>query len=259
MRDFTITSYLSLLTALQNAGYRFCSYAQFNEQSFSTDDKVVVLRHDVDARPLNSLLFAQLQKERGIIGTYYFRTVKESYDTSVIKAIAGMGHEIGYHYETMDTAGGNVDEAYRQFENYLALFRNLAPITTICMHGSPLSKYDNREIWKKYSYKNLGLIAEPYFDLDFDHVFYLTDTGRRWDGDKVSVRDKAMHPISNPLFTKLRFSSTSDIVSALVANKLPNKIMLTFHPQRWNNAMLPWCKELILQNLKNLVKRFIVR
>ena len=38
--------------------------------------------------------------------------------------------------------------------------------------------------------EDYGIIAEPYFDLDFDEVFYLTDTGRRWDGDDVSVRDK---------------------------------------------------------------------
>ena len=66
----------------------------------------------------------------------------------------------------------------------------LSHVKTICMHGSPLSKWDNRDLWKKYDYRDFGIIAEPYFDVDFDEVFYLTDTGRRWDGDKVSVRDK---------------------------------------------------------------------
>ena len=58
------------------------------------------------------------------------------------------------------------------------------------MHGSPLSKWDNRYLWKKYNYRDFGIIAEPYFDVDFSEVLYLTDTGRRWDGDEVSVRDK---------------------------------------------------------------------
>ena len=43
-----------------------------------------------------------------------------------------------------------------------------------------------------YDYRDYGIIAEPYFDVDFDEVFYLTDTGRRWDGDSVSVRDKVL-------------------------------------------------------------------
>lgn len=44
---------------------------------------------------------------------------------------------------------------------------------------------------KYYDYRNYGIIAEPYFDLDFSKVLYLTDTGRRWDGNKVSMRDRS--------------------------------------------------------------------
>jgi len=83
-----------------------------------------------------------------------------------------------------------IDGAYVEFCKNLEYFRTFYPVKTICMHGSPLSKYDNRDIWNKYDYKKLGLIGEPYFDIDFSKVLYLTDTGRCWDGDKVSVRDK---------------------------------------------------------------------
>jgi len=46
------------------------------------------------------------------------------------------------------------------------------------MHGIPLSKFDNRLLWAKYDYRDFGIIAEPYFDIDFDEVLYLTDTGK---------------------------------------------------------------------------------
>src|SRR5690625_6415775 len=36
----------------------------------------------------------------------------------------------------------------------------------------------SRDLWKWYSYRDYGIIAEPYFDLDFSRVLYLTDTGR---------------------------------------------------------------------------------
>src|SRR5690625_5369394 len=68
--------------------------------------RVIRRRDDVDARKEHSLRFARIQHERGISGTYYCRLVPESCDTGVIREIAEMGHEIGYHYETMDTAGG---------------------------------------------------------------------------------------------------------------------------------------------------------
>jgi len=69
------------------------------------------------------------------------------------------------------------------------------------MHGSPLSKWDNRDLWKRYNYRDFGIIGEPYFDVNFDKVLYLTDTGRRWDGEGVSVRDKVTsveHPGKGP-------------------------------------------------------------
>lgn len=44
-----------------------------------------------------------------------------------------------------------------------------------------MSRLSNLELWKRYDYKELGIIGEPYLDVDFDEVFYLTDTGRRWD------------------------------------------------------------------------------
>ncbi len=80
--------------------------------------------------------------------------------------------------------------AIEDFERNLEKLRKFYPVKTICMHGSPLSKWDNRDLWKRYNYRDFGIIAEPYFDIDFGEVLYLTDTGRRWDGDRVSVRDK---------------------------------------------------------------------
>jgi hypothetical protein len=34
--------------------------------------------------------------------------------------------------------------------------------------------------------------------------------------------------------------------------------MITVHPQRWSSSAAPWVKELVLQNVKNLVKRIII-
>ncbi|HBQ81446.1 MAG TPA: hypothetical protein DD745_00995 [Bacteroidales bacterium] len=48
-------------------------------------------------------------------------------------------------------------------------------------------------MWKYYDYRDFGITGEPYFDVDFDKVFYLTDTGRRWDGDSFNIRDKSIN------------------------------------------------------------------
>jgi hypothetical protein len=211
--------------------------------------KFVILRHDIDALPENSLRFAQIQAEMGITGSFYFRIVPKSYNEAIIREIAKMGHEIGYHYENMDFCHGNLNSAYKDFCSNMEKIRTVVPVETICMHGSPRSGYDNRELWQKYNYRSLGIIGEPYFDIDFNSVAYFTDTGRRWNGQKYSIRDKVK---SNWHFD---FRTTKQIIDNI--NQLPHGIMFTFHPQRWTNNKVLWMKELVFQNTKNIVKRFL--
>ncbi len=248
--DFTVKKYIELIKALKVEGYVFKTYAEALESGF---ENTIVLRHDVDKLPNNSLLFATIQNKLDIKGSYYFRIVPESYDTNVIKDIANMHHEIGYHYEDLTLCNGNVENAYESFVSNLNNINSLAQVKTICMHGSPMSKWDSKDIWKEYSYKKLGIIGEPYFDTDFNNIFYITDTGRRWDGDKVSVRDK----VNSNSFSSLSFSTTDEIISAINNGKFPKSAMFTFHPQRWTDNKLFWIKELVLQRIKNIVKRLL--
>lgn len=249
--------------------------------------KRVILRHDVDRLPENSFRLAQLEYDLGISGSYYFRIVPESYNLRIMNEIAALGHEIGYHYEDVDLAApkrnngmmerwsngaglerrtsasniplfqnsnipaeGLIDAAYNSFCRNLEILRKDFEIVTACMHGSPRSKYDNRIIWQKYSYRDLGIIGEPYFDIDFNEFAYFTDSGRRWNGDKVTLRDKVNSQYS------FDFKSTQQIIDGIEI--LPDNLMFTIHPQRWNDNLLPWAKELVGQNMKNVVKRVLV-
>ena len=249
--DFTVDQYRLLLQSLIKQKYAFQTFEEFLK---APHKRAIVLRHDVDLLPYNSLAFAKIQAEHQIKGVYYFRAVPESWNEEVIKEIAALGHEIGYHYECLTTCAGNMELAVADFEKNLKALRKLAPVSTICMHGSPMSKYDSKDLWKFSDYRTFGLIGEPYFDVDFSKVFYLTDTGRRWDGGKVSVRDKV-----NASGYDVSFHTTTQIIEVCDKNDLPQQIMFTFHPQRWNNNYALWAKELVLQNLKNLIKRAVIR
>lgn len=246
--DFTVKKYTELLKSLIAQKYTFQTFEEFMT---APADRSIVLRHDVDLLPYNSLAFARIQAQHGVKGVYYFRAVPESWNVDVIQEIASLGHEIGYHYECLTTTKGNMENALKDFEKNLDTLRKLADVKTICMHGSPMSKYDSKDLWKTSDYKKFGIIGEPYFDVDFNHVFYLTDTGRKWDGDKVSVRDRVDTSF------KLTFHTTDQIISAINQNQLPEKIMFTFHPQRWNDNSFLWTKELVFQSLKNVVKKYI--
>ncbi len=246
--DFTIKTYSKVLEALMNSGYEFQRFDEFMQ---SPAKRAVVLRHDVDLLPQNSLRFAQIQADLNIKGSYYFRAVPQSWDEAIITEIAKLNHEIGYHYENLTTTNGNYDLAIQDFDKNLAALRKLAPVTTICMHGSPMSRFDSKDLWKKYQFADYGILAEPYFDVNYNEVLYFTDTGRMWNADKSSIRDKVK---TNYNFD---FKSSNQVIEGINSNSLPDQIMFTFHPQRWSSSYLAWAKEYVMQNVKNVVKRYL--
>ena len=241
MTDFTLQKFKKLLLALDGYGD-------------------IMLRHDVDLKPQNSLAIARIEHGLGWKATYYFRAVPESWDEEIIQQVSALGHEIGYHYESLTTCNGDIDAAWEDFKINLAKLQAVVgkPITRICMHGSPRSPYDSKDIWKKNDYRSLGVRFEPYMDTDFSKTFYLTDTGRRWDGYKVSVRDRIPEYQDKWIKEGLTYHSTDDIIKAAKDGTLPRNIMITTHPQRWTDNKFEWAKELLLQNSKNIIKRILL-
>ena len=120
--DFTLEKYSALLDALKTYSFQ-----------------ELIMRHDVDLKPRNSLRTAKMEAEKGINGIYYFRAVPESWDEGIIKKIASLGHEIGYHYESLTTCKGDVDKAYDDFcRNPLLLNSTIAvpkPGCRNCLSG----------------------------------------------------------------------------------------------------------------------------
>ncbi len=257
--DFSLRTYHRLLQALLESGYQFLTFEQYclaiKDQ---LPDRFIVLRHDVDLKAVNSLRTAEIEAQLGIHASYYFRIVPASNQPSIIRDIVQLKHEIGYHYEDMSIANGEVRAAIEHFSKQLAHFRQFYPVQTICMHGAPTSKYDSRLLWQHHDYHQFGIIGEPYFDIDFSQMFYLTDTGRCWDGYNVSVRDKIPHYQDLWVQQGLVYHSTGDLIYAIEQGTLPARIMITTHPQRWTNNIFSWLKELLLQSAKNTVKRFLI-
>jgi len=304
--DFNLKIYQELLKALQSQGFLFYTVSEYAEtrKEFATtsDDsrnpkssirnftlseaevpKLILLRHDVEARYGNALKLAQLQHGLGIKGTYYFRIYPHKDNEAVIRKIVALGHEIGYHYDDLTECRGDYEKAIRRFQKNLEYLRQFGPVTTATMEGAPLSGYDNRDLWAvhplvtersrsaspapssaspaprpHFHYRDFGIKTEPYFDTDFSEFFYLTDTGRRWDGWKFSVRDKIPLHQDRWIQQGLVFRGTGEIINAARAGALPARIMITVHPQRWNDAFLPWAKELVWQNVKNQGKLVLV-
>ncbi len=249
--DFTLDKYQELCQAAQESKYTVLTVAAYLT-SENLSEKCIVLRHDVDRKPLNALRMAELEKKYDIKSTYYFRINSTVFLPDLIKKIAAMGHEIGYHYEALDKAKGDYQLAIRIFEQDLEKLRKVAEVKTICMHGNPLTKWDNRDLWSKYDFKNFGLAGEAY--LSFGDIAYFSDTGRTWD-NRYKVKDRLPSAKSRDIksITYTAAKTTDDII-AMVKGKKLESMYLTVHPERWSNNGVSWVIGLALDTVVKLGK-----
>ena len=243
--DFTISTYSRLIRTFLDGGYSIVTVREFLEKE--SEGKVIALRHDVDEQPQNALKMAQAEKILGLCATYYFRRVPKSDHPEVIRQIASMGHEIGYHYEDLSKTEGDMDKAIESFKTNLEYFRQYYPVKTVCMHGSSSSKYDNKLIWSHVELSDFDLIGEPYLSFDFNKVFYLTDTGYAWDGGKYAIRDKV-----NNNFTQ-SYHKTEDVIESVHKGSFPQQAMILAHTLWTNNAGL-WTYLHVREFFRNRVK-----
>ena len=249
--DFTIEKYRELVQALKGAGYELMRYDEYCEGKRA--ERMAVMRHDVDRSVERARRLAEVEKEMGVRTSYYFREKFVLNNGDDIKYIASLGHEVGYHYEDLVAEKGDVDKACARCMRNIGVLGKLVDVKTITMHGSPMSDIDAKRIWEKYDYREMGVIGEPQIDVDWGEMFYLTDTGRSWNG--VSRRDKVAEFKSVWEAKGWVYEKTDDVIRALREGRFPKRVMMTTHPQRWADGWGEWMWELVVQRVKNVIKK----
>jgi hypothetical protein len=229
MRDFMMAKYEELCRVLLGASYTPVTVYQYLTDP--PDGKIVVLRHDIDRKPKNAIRMAEVEYSLGIASTYYFRH-PATFVPEMIKEIHALGHEVGYHYEVLAKAGGDYAKAITLFKKELSEFREVCDVWTVCMHGSPLSRYDNRDLWKVYDFREYGIVGEAYISIAGNGLRYLTDTGRNWGG-RHSLRDSM--PGAEPVPAE-----ATDDLSRWIESAGEKALYLTVHPERWAMSMGEW-------------------
>ena len=247
MKDFSYEKYAVLCKELISSGYTILTVREY--LSRRPDKNYAILRHDVDTKPHRALRMARFEHSMGISSSYYFRHTREVFNPQIIKEVADLGHEVGYHYEVLSKAKGDYSRAIALFIQELADFQEITPISTICMHGSPLSPYDNRDLWSTYAFQDYGIIGEAYLSMDAD-MYYCSDTGWRWD-KKYKVRD---HLQGNKEFDA---KTTDDVISAIRLRKVPFLYLLV-HPGNWASDRTEWIAAWGMNIVGNAVKSIIM-
>lgn len=255
MQDFTLEAYEYYLKAIKSNYENIFRVKDY----FLLDRSVssfVLLRHDVDRKPKNAIKMAYLENQMGVRSTYYFRARPHVFKPKIILEIAALGHEIGYHYESLADKNGDQKAALKDFEENLARFRELTPVETIAMHGSPLKQYDNRDMWctpesESYLRGYLDILGEVYLHIDCSDIAYINDTGRNWSYNKHNRRDVVRSLLSPS------FKDYYELLACL-EKKFYKKIFFQVHPERWADNdveyYIQWVKDFTINTIKRVVK-----
>jgi hypothetical protein len=244
VRDFTLLKYRCLMEAIAEKKIPAFGVETWMEEKPSAG---ILIRHDVDRRPWNSLRMAELEAEFGIRATYYFRVHRGICNEEVIRRVAALGHEVGYHYEDLALANGCYEKALWYFGNHLEQLRRLVPVHTVAMHGSPFSSFDNRDLWRRHDLRQFGILGEAFLSINYSGVYYLTDTGRTWSETRANLRDRVPDCLTPAV------ASTDDFIR-FVEKHAEERIAIVCHPERWDDRRLLWAWQLVRDFAVNSVK-----
>ena len=250
--DFTLEKYEKLCQALAKSIYTSVTFAEYFTHHEGIEGHFVILRHDVDEDCRYALDLALIEKRYNLKSTYYFRLKKRTYVPAVIDKIAHCNHEIGYHYETVDKCRGDIEAAAGQFRNELSVLRERYPIKTACMHGNPLTRFDNKDLWKNNHLADFGLIGEPYISLNYSLFSYFSDSGRTWGSDTWR-KTKDNVSASTAIIAK----NTDDLIEIINSGKLEHLCILT-HPERWPKSTAGYIKRYAI-DLAYLAGKTVIR
>ncbi len=271
---FTFSSYRSLLDLIADQGFAIYGIEEIlarRHEGFVPDGNIVAIRHDVDYFPDRALTIARIEAEAGVRTTYYVRWQFFESHHDIIRAIAALGHQIGYHYEEVDThqKAPNMQierDAVGFFVGALLDLDNLGfPIRTVCAHGNPLTDVDNRQVVhlvrdesvlqrlaftydpeivrEKVSQRLIGDASIDITGVDFD--VYIPDTGRF--NPRFNLKDK----IDNCPLVGLR--NLGDL-KRILSDNAHRRVYMNMHPDRWSGSLPLWLFDLSLDTAKNIAK-----
>jgi len=251
MRDFTLDMYAGLCATALAAGYVPMTVRRYLEGD-ALPPRVLIMRHDIDRWPRRALAMAEREAALGIAATYYVRMTRHAFRPTIVRRLAALGHEIGYHYETLSRAGGDVPRALADMRRELAVLRDCAPVVTAAMHGSPLSPIDNRDIWRHAALGDFDLRGEAYLSLDYGRLAYYTDTGRAWSADATNLRDRPTGAT-----TAVSRADSSEELRAVIASGRHAALCIQSHPERWSDSLGQWCVSAAMDGAVNVAKRVL--
>jgi hypothetical protein len=155
---FTLTHYKECIELARDSGYTIIPVKDFDKQK-----KVILLRHDIDFSLEYAYELANFEYDLGINSSYYVYLHSPTYNAlspksmGMIKAMKGMGHEIGLHYDS------RYDLGYSE--------KDIIPT---------IIKDDVKSMTQHFPAATLPMYYQDIIDPITLKIKYISDSGRNW-------------------------------------------------------------------------------
>lgn len=233
--SFSLEHYKECLQLARDKGYSIIpvkDYSSFDYQyigsekkhSISNYDKVILLRHDIDFSLEYAYELANIEYDLGVCSSYYVYLHSPTYSAlspksmGMIKAMKGMGHEIGLHYDSRYSLSSNM-VSYRyddEDEDHYYSIEDIALnsitddyVSTFTQHNPSMTKIpNNMELYKLNNPNDLP-------------IKYISDSGRNWrEGcmcKHIGKVDK-LHILVHPVWWVGRGNSRDEVVYNMISD-----------------------------------------
>jgi hypothetical protein len=200
------------------------------------DSSWICIKHDVETDVKKALELAKIENRYGIQATYFIQSYLLEDNAVLLKKIADLGHEVTYHYDVLDSNGGDMDLAIEEFSDTVKKFEDHGfQVNTVCPHGNPLIIRDGWSSNKDF-FRNDKVAS--MFPQIFDVVvqtsqvikskfLYISDAGYSWK----LIGNIDSNDVSND--GDVEIASLKEALGLIDTCK---NIIISSHPHRWQKS-----------------------
>src|SRR3989344_179565 len=181
---FSLEHYKECLNSAIKKGYLFLTMEEWVRQKEALkEQKVIVLRHDIDHNLRLALNLARIEQSFGIRATYFIRLHAKGYhpfsleDYKVLKEVISMGHELGLHHDC-DFATLVSEDPKEFLKRDKTVFEKMvnSPVVGISSHEPNKSAF----VIKDSEISEFGFLYQAYSDIFLKKMKYISDSSSRW-------------------------------------------------------------------------------
>jgi len=240
-----LAEYRHLLEFARNRGYVLTSLIDWYRHYRSKEQRVLILRHDVDVDPVGAAKMYAIEKQLGAQATYYFRW--RTIDASLIHKMLQDGFEVALHYETLATyckkqrirKAAAIDapilrQCFSKLVDEIKIFRQrFGEMSTIASHGDKRNRLLGIPNWVILSHGDRNLL------------------GIEFEAYDPEIQQQFEAYISDSSITKGFAWQYGTTPEEAIKNDLSPICLLT-HPEHWNFSLEKKLKSLVVDFCERL-------